>query len=240
MFHLALRSPPARTASREQPFSPQTPPRPRGCAGPPSPTASAPTAPSAAASSSTPRAASSSTSRATREARSTRARSAPRGPTPSSSPSTRTASPRSCTAPLTRDHWETRPLDWALDRIAQRVKEARDADFSRNATSRAGRLNSRADHRHPRRGDARHRGKLPDQEAVRRRAGRRLHRESGPDMTQRLGARSGRLVRPRRGHHLSAGPGQQRLHPLHGLEHGRGPSRRLPLADEGQGARRRP
>jgi formate dehydrogenase major subunit len=28
------------------------------------------------------------------------------------------------------DHWETRPLDWALDRIAQRVKETRDADFT--------------------------------------------------------------------------------------------------------------
>jgi formate dehydrogenase major subunit len=27
------------------------------------------------------------------------------------------------------DHWETRPLDWAMDRIAQRVKEARDATF---------------------------------------------------------------------------------------------------------------
>jgi formate dehydrogenase major subunit len=28
------------------------------------------------------------------------------------------------------DKWETRPLDWAMDRIAQRVKEARDADFT--------------------------------------------------------------------------------------------------------------
>src|SRR6202162_2511984 len=28
------------------------------------------------------------------------------------------------------DHWETRSLDWALDRIAHRVKEARDADFT--------------------------------------------------------------------------------------------------------------
>jgi formate dehydrogenase major subunit len=27
------------------------------------------------------------------------------------------------------DHWETKPLDWALDRIAQRVKETRDAGF---------------------------------------------------------------------------------------------------------------
>jgi formate dehydrogenase major subunit len=28
------------------------------------------------------------------------------------------------------DRWETKTLDWALDRIAQRVKQARDADFA--------------------------------------------------------------------------------------------------------------
>jgi formate dehydrogenase major subunit len=28
------------------------------------------------------------------------------------------------------DHWEHKPLDWALDQIARRVKEARDADFT--------------------------------------------------------------------------------------------------------------
>ena len=67
-------------------------------------------------------------------------------------------------------------------------------------------LNSVRSHRHPGRGDARQRGELPDQEAVRRRAGSGLHREPGPDMTQRLGARSGHLVRPRRGHQLPAGP----------------------------------
>lgn len=27
------------------------------------------------------------------------------------------------------DHWETRPLDWAMDRIAERVKETRDDTF---------------------------------------------------------------------------------------------------------------
>ncbi len=27
------------------------------------------------------------------------------------------------------DHWEERPLDWAMDRIAHKVKEARDRDF---------------------------------------------------------------------------------------------------------------
>src|SRR6516162_9327046 len=39
------------------------------------------------------------------------------------------------------DHWETRSLDWALDRIARRVKAARDADFSPR-TGSARRLNS--------------------------------------------------------------------------------------------------
>jgi formate dehydrogenase major subunit len=28
------------------------------------------------------------------------------------------------------DHWETKTLDWALEQIAQRVKAARDADFT--------------------------------------------------------------------------------------------------------------
>jgi len=28
------------------------------------------------------------------------------------------------------DHWETRTMDWALEQIAQRVKAARDADFT--------------------------------------------------------------------------------------------------------------
>jgi len=27
------------------------------------------------------------------------------------------------------DHWERRPLSWAMDRIAERVRETRDADF---------------------------------------------------------------------------------------------------------------
>jgi formate dehydrogenase major subunit len=35
------------------------------------------------------------------------------------------------------DHWETKTLDWAMERIAHRVKEARDADFThRNAEGR--------------------------------------------------------------------------------------------------------
>jgi formate dehydrogenase major subunit len=28
------------------------------------------------------------------------------------------------------DHWETKPLEWALDQIARRVKDARDRDFT--------------------------------------------------------------------------------------------------------------
>ncbi len=34
------------------------------------------------------------------------------------------------------DHWEQRPLDWAMDRIAKRVQETRDRDFieMRNGT----------------------------------------------------------------------------------------------------------
>ena len=28
------------------------------------------------------------------------------------------------------DHWETKPLDWAMDQIARRMKAARDADFT--------------------------------------------------------------------------------------------------------------
>ncbi len=39
------------------------------------------------------------------------------------------------------DHWETRSLDWALDQIARRVKEARDEGF-REATEDGQRLNA--------------------------------------------------------------------------------------------------
>jgi formate dehydrogenase major subunit len=33
------------------------------------------------------------------------------------------------------DHWEERPLDWAMERIAQRVKETRDAHFEERDAS---------------------------------------------------------------------------------------------------------
>ena len=99
------------------------------------------------------------------------------------------------------DQWETKPLDWAMDRIAQLRQGARDADFTQR--SDGGPAAQPCDqHRHARRRDARQRRELPDQEALRRRAGGGVDREPGPDMTLRLGARSGRLVRPRRGHHF--------------------------------------
>ncbi len=35
------------------------------------------------------------------------------------------------------DRWETKPLDWALDQVARRIKDARDRDFThRNAEGR--------------------------------------------------------------------------------------------------------
>ena len=38
------------------------------------------------------------------------------------------------------DKWETKPLDWALEQIAQRVKAARDADHSPNGVKSIGTL----------------------------------------------------------------------------------------------------
>ncbi|PYS61181.1 MAG: dehydrogenase [Acidobacteria bacterium] len=35
------------------------------------------------------------------------------------------------------DHWEERPLDWAMNRIADRVKETRDTDFVRERDGRS-------------------------------------------------------------------------------------------------------
>ena len=91
--------------------------------------------------------------------------------------------------------------------------------------------------RQPRRRDAGQRGELPHQEAVHR-AGRHPDREPGPYLTLRHRSRSGNQLRSRRRHGLPAGPRQLRLHRDHGLEHGRGPSGRVPVGDGGQGARR--
>ena len=102
------------------------------------------------------------------------------------------------------DKWETRTLDWALDQIAHRVKAARDADFTVRDRGRS-HAEFGQEHGDARRCDVEHRGQLPDQEVVLRRAGSGLGRESGPNLTLRLGARSGRLARPRCGHQLPAG-----------------------------------
>ena len=143
--------------------------------------------------------------------------------------------PRSSTARRYSDHWEERPLDWAMDRIAQLVKRTRDETFVRELPDGDGRSTTRS-------AIGTLGGATLDNEEnylIKKLfsggLGMVCDREPGPDMTQRLGARSGRLVRPRRGHHCPAGPGQQRLHPDHGLEHGRGPPGRLPLRHEGEG-----
>ena len=56
-----------------------------------------------------------------------------------------------------------------------------------------------------------------------------VDREPGPHMTQLNGPRSGDLVRARRRHHVPAGPAELRLHPDHGLQHGRAAPGRLPV-----------
>ena len=105
------------------------------------------------------------------------------------------------------DKWETKTLDWALDQIAQRVKAARDADFTvRDQEGRT--LNSVRNMGTLGGATPEHRGQLPDQEVVLRRAGSGLGRESSPNLTLRLGARSGHLARPRCGHQLHAGCAQ--------------------------------
>ena len=91
--------------------------------------ASVPTVPSAAASSSTPRPASSSISRATRSPIN-EGTLCPKG----SNALLLALNPHRMKSVLYRapysDKWETKTLDWALDQIAQRVKAARDADFT--------------------------------------------------------------------------------------------------------------
>ena len=56
-------------------------------------------------------------------------------------------------------------------------------------------------------------------------------------MTLEHRPRSGDLVRARRRHHVPAGPAALRLHPDHGLEHGRAAPGRLPVGHGGQGPR---
>ena len=80
------------------------------------------------------------------------------------------------------DHWEERPLDWAMERIAQLVKQTRDETFVRELPDGTTRQ-PHDGHRRARRRDTGQRRKLPDQEAVRWRPGHGVHREPGPHMT---------------------------------------------------------
>ena len=139
------------------------------------------------------------------------------------------------TAARTGPTGKTLDLDTAMDMIADRVIAARRDGWQQERRRQAG--PAHAGVRQPGRRDARQRRELPDQEAVHR-AGRDPDREPGPDMTLLHRPRSGDLVRPRRRHHLPAGPAELRLHRDRGLEHGRVPPGRLPVGDGGQGARR--
>ena len=94
-----------------------------------------------------------------------------------------------------------------------------------------------AGHRQPRRRHAGQRGELPHQEAVHR-ARRGAGGEPGPGLPQLDGRRAGHVVRPRRRHHVPAGPAARRLHRHRGLELRRGAPGRVPVGDGGQGARR--
>ena len=115
--------------------------------------------------------------------------------------------------------WEEKPLDWAMDRIAQlRQGDAR-RHLHRGARQRPDRQPAQeqgrqagqearqphAGHRLARRGDDGQRMELRPGEADAG-AGGRLHRKPGPDMTQLDRARSGHFVWPRRRHHLRDGP----------------------------------
>ncbi len=130
------------------------------------------------------------------------------------------------------DHWDEVSLDWAMERIARLVKETRDATLRGEDSGRPHRQPHHGD-RLPGRRDARQRRELPDQEAVRRRPRGGLDRKPGPGLTQRLRAQFGRQLRPGSGHDRAMGHRQQRLHPDHGLEHGRVPPDRLPLCAPG-------
>ena len=85
-----------------------------------------------------------------------RGRSAPRARPPTSSRSTRTGSPVKYRAPFATD-WDEKPLDWAMGRIAELMKENRDASFRR--PGRAG---------HRRQGGRQGRQPLPDHRLARR------------------------------------------------------------------------
>src|SRR6202000_1665318 len=89
------------------------------------------------------------------------------------------------------------------------------------------------EYRIARRRDAGQRRELPDQETAFGRAAYTFNRKPGPNMTLRLGAQFGCLIRPRRGHGLPAGPGEQRFDSYYGIEHGGSAPGGISLADAG-------
>ena len=139
--------------------------------------------------------------------------------------------------------WEEKDLDWAMDRIAERVKATRDRDVPRIlGGERRGRQAG------PQAGQSLHHDRL----AGRRDHGQRvelcpsqalagpgadLARKPGPDMTQLDRARSGHFVRSRRRHDQSDRRPACRCRADHGLEHGRVPPGQLSLRDEGEAQR---
>ena len=139
-------------------------------------------------------------------------------------------------APYATD-WEEKPLDWAMERIAQLTKQTRDDTLRRTPAGRPHRQ-PHPGHRLARRRHAGQRGKLPHQEAVRRRPRHGQHREPGAHLTLLLGAQFGHLLRTRRRHHVPVGPGTVGLHRRDGLQHGGEPSDRVPLRGGGATAGR--
>ena len=132
--------------------------------------------------------------------------------------------------------WEELELEQAMDMIAERVIAARENGWQ-DTDADGWRVDRTL-------GFAHLGGATLDNEEnylikkTLHRDGRGPDREPGPHMTLLHGPRSGDLVRARRRHHVPAGPPARRLHPDRGLVDGRGAPGRLPLGDEGQGARR--
>ena len=93
------------------------------------------------------------------------------------------------------------------------------------------------EHRRARRRHPRQRGELPDQEAPHR-ARDHPDREPGAGLPQLDRGRARHQLRPRRVLDPARGPAELRPDRARGLEHGRGPSGRLPVGGGGEGARR--
>ncbi len=118
------------------------------------------------------------------------------------------ASTRCCTAPPaprsgTRSRstgrwsaWRTSPSRTRDETFVERCRTA-------SGEPHAGRGLARRRH-------AGQRGKLPHQEAARRRARHRQHREPSQNLTLLLGAQFGHLLRTRRRHHVPVGPARTR------------------------------